>query len=324
MTTTLSSFPLLGILLAVISAAVLSVGNHLQARGVTLRATAGSHSLGASQFWALARTPVWLLGSALFTVAVLAQLAALAFAPLIVVQPVGVVALVFASLITAVTTRTAPDRREILAIALSVGSLSVFVGVAASVSVQTAISDRELIAVLAVLLTVLLVTLAGILLARRRGIPPVAYVLLGGLYAAFVATLGKTVLLRVQTALAAENLQLDSTNLLTAACLVGIAVAGALSIYFVQTAHTNNKPQTVVAGLTVVDPFVAVTLGIVLLGEVSGAPWWSFIVFAVAGAGAIWGVWLLAQTQLTHDEPGEGNAAGDSPTGSANGVGASR
>lgn len=308
MTTTLSSFPLLGILMAVVSAALLSVGNHLQARGVARRATAGSSALGFAQFWALARTPVWLLGSALFTLAVLAQLAALAFAPLIVVQPVGVVALVFASLITAVTTRTRPDRREILAIALSVSSLSVFVGVAASVSVQNAISDHELIAVLIVLLTVLLLTFVGMILVRRRGMPPVAFVLLGGLYAAFVATLGKTVLLRVQTALAADDLQLDDTNLLTAACLVGIGVAGALSIYFVQTAHTTNKPQTVVAGLTVVDPFVAVTLGIVLLGEASGAPWWSFLVFAVAGAGAIWGVWLLAQSQLASDDRGEDSA----------------
>ncbi len=79
------------------------------------------------------------------------------------------------------------------------------------------------------------------------------------------------------------------------AVFVGIGVAGGLSIYFVQTAHTNNNPQTVVAGLTVVDPFVAVALGIGLLQEAAGAPAWSFVVFAVAGAGAMWGVWLLAQ-----------------------------
>jgi len=295
--TTLESFPVIGIALAVVSAALLTVGNFLQARGVASRPQAHQAGLGVSQILSLLRTPVWLAGSVVFGVAILAQLAALAFAPLIVVQPVGVVALVFASILTAIVTRQAPNLREILAIVLCVGSLTVFVSVAASVSVQKAISDRELIAVLIVLLSVLLVTFVGLLFTRRRGTPAFAYVLLGGLYAAFVATLGKTVLLRIQTALHSDNLGLDNTNLLTIACVVGIGVAGALSIYFVQTAHTNNNPQTVVAGLTVVDPCVAVALGILLLNEAAGAPAWSFVVFAIAGAGAIWGVRLLARAQ---------------------------
>lgn len=292
---TLTSLPIAGIALAVLSAALLTLGNHLQSLGVAAAAGPAAKGLGASGLWALARTPIWLGGSVLFGLAILAQLGALAFAPLIVVQPVGVIALVFASLLTAVTTKTAPRRKELAAIALSVGSLSIFVWVAASVSVQNPISDRELIAVLLVLSTVLMLTAAGLFISRRRGIPPIAFVILGGVYAAFVATLGKTVILRIQTALASDDLQLDNTNLLTVACLVGIGIAGGLSIYFVQTAHTNNNPQTVVAGLTVVDPFVAVALGIGLLNEAAGAPAWSFVVFAVAGAGAMWGVWLLAQ-----------------------------
>ena len=230
----------------------------------------------------------------LFGLAILAQLTALAFAPLIVVQPVGVIALVFASALTAVVTRRRPSSAEIVAILVAVASLAAFVGVAAAVSVQTTITDRELILILIILLVVLAVTFAVLALLRRRGIPPVAYVVLGGLFAGFVATLGKTVILRVQTALASQDFRIDDTNLLTIACLVGIAVAGALSIYFVQTAHTVNTPQTVVAGLTIVDPFIAVILGISVLGEAVGAPLWSFGVFAVAGAGAMWAVWRLA------------------------------
>jgi hypothetical protein len=290
----LSSFPIIGIALAVLSAALLTVGNHLQSVGVERASGGGSRRLGVAGFWALARTPVWLLGSVLFGLAILAQLAALAFAPLIVVQPVGVIALVFASALTAVVTRRPPRRPEIVAIAVAVVSLAAFVGVAAAVSVQTTITDRELILILIILLVVLAVTFAALALLRRRGIPPVAYVVLGGLFAGFVATLGKTVILRVQTAWASQDFSIDDTNLLTIACLVGIAVAGALSIYFVQTAHTVSNPQTVVAGLTIVDPFIAVILGITVLGEAIGAPLWSFGVFAVAGAGAMWAVWRLA------------------------------
>lgn len=290
----LSSFPIIGIALAVLSAALLTVGNHLQSVGVERASGGSSTGLGASGFWALARTPVWLLGSVLFGLAILAQLTALAFAPLIVVQPVGVIALVFASALTAVVTRRRPSGAEIVAILVAVASLAAFVGVAAAVSVQTTITDRELILILIILLVVLAVTFAVLALLRRRGIPPVVYVVLGGLFAGFVATLGKTVILRVQTAWASQDFSVDDTNLLTVACLVGIAVAGALSIYFVQTAHTVNTPQTVVAGLTIVDPFIAVILGITVLGEAVGAPLWSFGVFAVAGAGAMWAVWRLA------------------------------
>ncbi|GAA1916869.1 hypothetical protein GCM10009775_06650 [Microbacterium aoyamense] len=303
MTTTIASFPVLGIALAVLSAALLTLGNHLQAKGVAARATKGSGAIGASQAWALVREPVWLAGSALFGAAILVQLGALAFAPLIVVQPVGVVALVFSSLLTAWLTKTAPRLQEVAAIAVCVVALGVFVTVAARVSEQTTITDAQLITVLIVLLVVLGITFAAFALRKGQALPAVAYVLLGGLYSGFVATLGKTVILRVQTAIHNRDYRIDDTNLLTIACLVGIGVAGALSIYLVQVAHTVNGPAVVVAGLTVVDPFVAVILGITVLNEATGAPAWSFIVFALTGAAAMWGVWSLARTSAAQDAP---------------------
>lgn len=292
---TLTSFPIIGIVLAVLSAAMLTLANFLQSRGVG-RTASGAPQMGAARFGRLVRDPVWLGGSALFGVAILLQLAALAFAPLMVVQPVGVVALVFASLLTAIVTKTAPNLREIAAIAVCVSALAVFVSVAAAVSVQTTITNAQLGAVMIVLLVVLAATFTGLALFRGR-IAPVVYVVLGGLYAGFVATLGKTVILRIQTAFADRDATLDETNLLTIACAIGIAVAGSLSIWFVQTAHTVNSPQVVVAGLTVVDPTVAVVLGITVLQEAANAPPWSFAVFVIAGAAAMIGVWSLARLQ---------------------------
>ncbi|WP_127476650.1 multidrug DMT transporter permease [Microbacterium sulfonylureivorans] len=300
----IDSFPILGIVLAVLSAALLTVGNFLQSRGVGARTEAGSGSIGVSQGIGLLREPQWLAGSALFGLAILVQLGALAFAPLIVVQPVGVIALVFASLLTAVVTKTPPSRREVTSIAVCVAALAAFVAVAASVSDQTTITDAQLIAVLIVLLVVLAITFAALIGLRGHRVPPVMFVVLGGLYAGFVATLGKTVILRIQTAIMVDDYTLDDRNLLTIACAVGIAVAGALSIYFVQTAHTVATPQVVVAGLTVVDPFVAVVLGITVLNEAASAPPWSFLAFAVFGAAAMWGVWSLAR-QTTEDTVSE-------------------
>lgn len=302
----IDSFPIIGIVLAVLSAALLTVGNFLQSRGVAARTEAGSGSIGVSQGLGLLREPQWLAGSALFGLAILVQLGALAFAPLIVVQPVGVIALVFASLLTAVVTRTAPSRREVVSIAVCVTALAAFVAVAASVSDQTTITDAQLIAVLIVLLVVLAITFTALIALRHRRVPPVMFVVLGGLFAGFVATLGKTVILRIQTAIMIDDYTLDDRNLLTIACAVGIAVAGVLSIYFVQTAHTVASPQVVVAGLTVVDPFVAVILGIAVLNEAASAPPWSFVAFAVFGAAAMWGVWSLARQ--TADDPVSENA----------------
>lgn len=290
---TLTSLPIIGIALAVLSAALLTVGTFLQSRGVSDRQGEGS-GLSALQVLSLARSPRWLIGSVLFGLAILAQMAALVFAPLMVVQPVGVVALVFAALLTAIVARAWPRRREIIAITVCVVSLAVFVAVAAAVTTQSTITSGQLLAMLLVLVVVLVLTGVLFLARRHRRLPPVVYVLLGGAFAGFVATLGKTVILRVQTALTHPEAGLDEANILTIACVLGIAAAGGLSIFFVQTAHTVNTPQVVVGGLTVVDPTVAVVLGIAVLGEAVGAPPWAFVVFAVAGAGAVWGVWSLA------------------------------
>lgn len=293
----LESAPLIGIALAVASAAALAVGNLLQARGVrTIEADAGQGA-DTSKVWSLLRNHIWLIGTLLLGITVLLQMGSLTFAPLMVVQPVGVVALVFTALLTATFSRKAPSRQVVRAIAICVLGVAGFVTVAALVSTQHAITDVQLIAVL-IVLAILLLTTAGVwFLGRSRRTPPVIWVLLGGIYSAFVATLGKTVILRVQSALHSGGLKWDVANLLTILCILGIGIAGGLSIYFVQRAHVFNRPEVVVAGLTVVDPAVAVVLGIAILGEASGATPWALLALAAAGAVAISGVFALSKAE---------------------------
>jgi drug/metabolite transporter (DMT)-like permease len=294
MPSTITSFPLLGIVLAVASAGALALGNMMQARGVRRGVI---ESFGAKQFFALLRNGPWVIGAMLIGAAVLLQLASLTFAPLIVVQPVGVVALVFASLLTARATHRRPSAKEVRAIATSVVGVAAFVTVAAMVSTQRTIQDRQLVAILVALAVVLCVAMVLAIVARGRPMPAVLIVIAAGVFSGFVATLGKTVILRVQTVLIHQDYRFDSSNLLTLACLIGIAISGGLSIYLVQRAHTVNSPEVVVGGLTVIDPFVAVVLGIAILGEAMGAPVWSMLVLAAAGAVAVWGVIDLARAQ---------------------------
>ncbi|MEV4687453.1 DMT family transporter [Microbacterium sp. LWH3-1.2] len=294
MPSTIASFPVLGIVLAVASAAMLALGNMMQARGVR---SGEAGAFGAKQFFALLRNRPWVIGALLIAAAILLQLASLTFAPLIVVQPVGVVALVFASLLTARATHRKPSRREMRAIATSVIGVGAFVTVAALVSTQRTIQDRQLVAILLTLAVVLCVAIVLAVVGRGHRMPAVLIVIAAGVFSGFVATLGKTVILRVQTVLTAQDYRFDSSNLLTLACLIGIAISGGLSIYLIQRAHTVNSPEVVVGGLTVIDPFVAVVLGITILGEATGAPVWSLLVLAAAGAVAVWGVFDLARAQ---------------------------
>ena len=288
------SMPVLGVLLALLSAAVLSVGNLWQSRGVTL---ATEHSPNDTSFLALLKTPIWLGGSALFGLAILLQMGSLALAPLIVVQPIGVAALVFTALLTARVTGKRPARAVVSAIIISLVGVVGFVIVAALVSHQKPIGDQQLIEMMTTLAAVLIASCIVIFANKGAKRAPLLYVVLGGVYSGFVATLGKTVILRIETMFKGGHVQFDSESLLTLLCVMGIGVASVLSIYFVQYSHTCNSPDVVIAGLTVIDPALAVILGITILQEASGAPMWSTFAFVVAGVVAVTGVLRLAKAE---------------------------
>jgi hypothetical protein len=77
--------------------------------------------------------------------------------------------------------------------------------------------------------------------------------------------------------------------------LAGILAAGGLGAYFVQNAYSIGAPDLVIAGLTVVDPMVAVIVGIAVLGEAAQAPVWVLFVWLASAAIAIVGVFQLAR-----------------------------
>lgn len=291
------SIPLIGVALAIASALVLAIGNILQSRGVNTLTHDAVPSGIIAQFIRLLRNRVWLLGGFLLLASILLQLGSLTFAPLMVVQPIGVTALVFTVLVTSIAAKQKPSAAVVRAIATCVLGVAAFVTIAALVSTQHAITDVQLVTILVVLVVVLVATAVALVLGRARRMPPVLWVVLGGVYSAFVVTLGKTVILRVQTVLKSDAFSLDVANILTIACVLGIAVAGGLSIYFVQRAHATNRAEVVVAGLTVIDPAVAVVFGITILAEASTAPPIAFVGFVIAGAVAVSGVFALSRAE---------------------------
>ena len=54
--------------------------------------------------------------------------------------------------------------------------------------------------------------------------------------------------------------------------IAALAPASAVGVWLVQTAYASGSAATVLAGLTVIDPIAAVTVGTVVLGEYGTLP----------------------------------------------------
>ena len=280
---------LLGIPLALAGAVFMSFGAQYQHRGVAkverLSGRDAASGLTAKQLGRLLTRPSWVVGTLMLGMAIVCQLGALAVAPLIVVQPLGAIALVITTLLNARVSGHAPTRKSLTAIAACVGGIFFFVMVAALFAQENEVTERQLLVILAIL-SVVMVVLALLWFFLRKRMRALFYILGAGIIYGFVATLAKVVIKRVQA---------GDFEWLTLACLVALLLGTAAGAYFVQTAYSSGPPDLVIAGLTVVDPMVAVLIGVLVLGEAAAAPLWAVIGFVIFGAVAVWGVIQLAR-----------------------------
>lgn len=300
---------LLGIPLALAGAVFMSLGAQYQSRGVRkverLVGVTGQRGLSLSHFLRLLRRPSWVVGTLLLGLAVVCQLSALAVAPLIVVQPLGAVSLVITTLLNAQMTGHMPTKKSITSIALCVGGIFLFVIVAALFATERPVADVELMTVLVILLVVGIL-LGGAWVLLRTRLNALFYITAAGMLYGFVATFAKIIILRIQN---------SDFGLITIVCVLALAAAAAVGGYFVQSAYSSGPPDLVIAGLTVIDPIVAVLIGALVLGEASHAPVWAVVVFVIAGATASVGVFLLAKhhPQVISESQGVGIARGSDP-----------
>ncbi|WP_307859192.1 DMT family transporter [Desertivibrio insolitus] len=281
----------IAIVLAVIGAACMSGGAQLQHAGVAkVEAVAREElqeirGLGRQQILDLLRRPSWLLGTVLLGLAILLQLTALSMAPLIVVQPVGAIALVITAFMNARISQSKLNRASVRSIALCVGGIALFVVLAAIFGVESKITEQQLLTILAILgVTIVAFFAAFVWLRDRAG--ALLYIIGAGVLYGFVATLAKVVLVRIFQ---------GDFEILTLLCLAALLAAAALGAWFVQNAYSSGPPDLVIAGLTVVDPLIAVAIGILVLGEAATAPVYALVLFAVFGVVAIYGVFQLAK-----------------------------
>lgn len=279
----------IAIALAVFGAVAMAFGAQFQNDEVVAhqKRTKGRlrESLSLKQLTGLLARPRWLSGTSLLALGLILQLAALSLAPLIVVQPIGAIALVITSFLNAKVTKTKLNRATIIAVGLCTLGVGSFVFTATGVASSSKIDDDQLRLVLLVLLGIMAVF--GVLFFTiGRKAKAITFILGAGVLYGFVATLAKVVIARAQ--------QLEF-EWLTVICLVVLIVAAVLGGWFVQNAYASGPPDLVIAGLTVVDPLVAVAIAIVILREAQDANLAVILGFGFSAALAIVGVYLLSR-----------------------------
>ena len=277
----------LAVVLALIGAVALAFGAQWQNDAVGEQQGKGksSGSLSIKQLVSLIKRPRWLIGTGLLGIAVLFQISALSLAPLIVVQPLGAIALVVTSVLNARMSKTKLNRITMIAIGLCIIGVGGFVTTASSIAHEYVLTDSQMWQVLSIL-GVILAILGFFVLTKRFPSKPLYFVGAAGVLYGFVATLTKVVIQRV--------LQ-GQFEWLTFLCLVMLGIAVSLGGWFVQSAYASGPPDLVIAGLTVVDPMVAVLIAGTILGEAHQANFFTIILFIICGGAAIVGVLLLSQ-----------------------------
>ncbi|MBA4247633.1 MAG: multidrug DMT transporter permease [Microbacterium sp.] len=286
---TLTPYQSIGVPIALVGAVFLSIGAQLQHQGVTrVEVTHGDGEkagLSIRQLMQLMARPSWVIGTLLLGLAILFQLTSLGFAPLIVVQPLGVVALVITAVLNARISKIKLDRHAIRAIAMCVSGVGIFVAIAAVYAIEQEITEVQLLVILGILGLILAAFAVAFAFARRY-VGAMFYIVGAGVLFGFVATLAKVVINRILN---------NNFEWLTVVAIVALLASAALGSYFVQTAYSVGSPDLVIAGLTVVDPLVAVLIGVIVLGEASLIPPAFMITAVIAGAVAIVGVLQLAK-----------------------------
>lgn len=292
-----------GIPMALIGAALMSFGAQYQSRGLNKVERITGKSAGAGlkfqHLFGLFRRPSWVIGTVLLGLAIVFQIGALSLAPLIVVQPLGVVAMVITAVLNSRMSGLRLPKRALVSLCLCVGGIVTFVTVAAFTAKDHPVTDQKLLTILLIFVAVLIAALVGFIMLRHRAIA-LFYIIGAGVLYGFVATFAKAVIGRVQQ---------NEFEWLTIVCLLALLVGGLIGMLFVQNAYSSGPPDLVIAGLTVIDPLVAILIGIAVLQEAAGAPLWAVFVFISTAVIALIGVFGLAKSH-----PQVGRNVLDEPT----------
>lgn len=279
------------VLVALAAVLCLALGTHAQHRAV---------AAGATTLRSIARSPLWLVGMGLIVLETVLNIFALGLAPVALIQPLGALSLVAVVLLGLREGRTQHFTGRVVAgIILTVASVGLFVGLSAPWSTPPEAAPARVL--LLAFLLVSFAVLAGAVAVSALG--HLVRIVCGGAVFGAVAASAHVLLHDVRAALPGRPDLLHAMSTVHWV-LLGAMIAGSLAgMWIVQTAYRSGPPETVLAGLTVIDPLVAVGIGTVLLGEYSQLPVPVLSGLLAAAASAVVGVCLLVRAHPAVEQP---------------------
>jgi hypothetical protein len=276
--------PLAGLLLAMLAAVLFAVGAVLQHEAAERSRTPTGLSLRM-----MMKRRRWMLGQAATMLGTGSQVAALAVAPVAVVQPMLAVGLVVALGLRAIRTRQAPLKLELFGALLTTGGLAVFLVAARPMAAPDIPPPSSLAVITAVVVSILLV--AGATLLGHGAHGALACGSAAGIAAGIAAVL---------ISIGVRSLQEGGW----VHALAGVAVWGAVVVAVVavlggQQAYSRGALAWSLPALILLDPLAAIPAARLLLGE-HLEPGHAVIWFPAAVVAAV-GVVLLARTGEPHE-----------------------
>jgi drug/metabolite transporter (DMT)-like permease len=239
------------------------------------------------------------LGLGLLGLETVLNVLALGLAPVALVQPLGTLSLVAVVLLGVREGRAHQlTRRVVAGIALTVVSVALFVGLSSPWSTPPEAAPAQILH-LAFLLVSFSVLACAVTLSPLGHL--VRIVCAGVVFGSVAA--GAHVLV--------HEVRAGSFSTVHGVLLVALVVGSVAGMWVVQTAYRSGPPETVLAGLTVIDPLVAVGIGALLLGEYDELPTVVLCALVAAPATATAGIGLLVRA---HPAVRSASAAPTTPT----------
>ncbi|MFT4216889.1 MAG: DMT family transporter [Micropruina sp.] len=295
----------LAIAIVVCSSVAYAGGSTLQhvAVGRLVDPDADNRAMGLRQLWRLIRTPLWLLGLLTIFIGASAHIFALTLAPVTVVQPVGILAVPWAVLMSARIHRHTVTRAMWLAVAMTVAGIVVFTLLAAG-----AASTHTVLDPVAISIGCAVICLIGVALGLLGWKGPVSARCLmwasgGSFFYGLSAGMVKAT---------SEVVKQDGFHGMPIFWVVApfLVLSYGIGGFMVQQALANGPAEITVGSMTTTDPIVAVTFGLVVLGEGVRITPMGGIGMALAGVFAVWGVVLLSRYHPDAAKPSPAVPAG--------------
>ncbi|QWF82062.1 DMT family transporter [Amycolatopsis sp. CA-230715] len=282
----------IGIAFAMVGAVFAALAAQMQHRAVHATKSDDESTLGLRALGKLVRQPTWLLGLLVMTLGGTLHAIGLGLAPVAVVQPVGVIAVGASAVFSARAGGPRLGRRGWIAVGAIAAGVAGFVAFAGSnakatdVTGEAALQASEFVVIGVIGFCLLAMALKG----WARGL---AFATAGAIGYGLVSVLTRAVLQQFQHGGAAAFL---------IAALIGIGFALLVGAVLVQQAYANASPSTVMAGVTVVDPIVAVAIGVGLLGEVGAVSGGIAVAGVLCALVAVGGVLALPRQTMSSTE----------------------